>query len=86
MILSRLSARQHAEVLAFAAAEPLAERRADVRAAMLALVAARAAGAKGVQMDAFLPDYDRAADGDDEQTQGQMERAFGQFEAARDRK
>jgi hypothetical protein len=74
LLLERLTPEQFADVEAFADVEPLPCRRADVRAAMIALVTARAGGAKGVKLADFLPDYDAARRRREEQDPAEMDR------------
>jgi hypothetical protein len=49
-----------------AADEPLPELRADLRAGMIGLMVARAAGISAVQLSDLVPDYDRDPAADDE--------------------
>jgi hypothetical protein len=65
-LLARLTAAQVLEVEAFAEGEPLPERRADLRAAMVGLVTARGLGNSSVELAHLLPDYDRDPAADDE--------------------
>ncbi len=80
-----LSVDECIEIEAYAAREPLHERRADIRVAMAAFVAARAAGAKGMSVNDLIIDWGAKLEDDAEQTpeemNRQMEKLVGIFEA-----
>lgn len=80
-LLDAITSQQYTEILAFAQREPLDEQRADFRAAMQTLIAAKAGGAKDVRLADFLPDYDHAPQSDEEQTPGDMDRTMQAFTA-----
>jgi hypothetical protein len=70
-----LSAAEYIEVEKYANRMPLHERRADLRAAMLAFTQARAAGIKGIALDDVLIEWGPPKlDDDDAQTPEEMDR------------
>jgi hypothetical protein len=86
LLLERLSPGQITEIQAFAATEPLPERRADLRTAMECLATARSAGAKGATLDTFLLQFGPAAappDQDQDEMNRQMMKVAALFDAAR---
>lgn len=79
LLLETLDAQEYEEILAFAVHEPLPDRRADMRAAMQALITARSAGVKGVKLANFLIDTDPKPAIDMEQTQAEMNRQMAKI-------
>ena len=69
------------EIQTFASREPLNERRADLRAAMLALITSRAAGNASVALDDFLLDYDAEPESDEDMSPREMDEAMQKIAA-----
>lgn len=71
-MLETLTSNEVSEILAAARLEPFGEERCDLRAAMHAMVTARAAGVKDVKLDDFLlkfgPEAERAQTPDEMDT------------------
>jgi hypothetical protein len=76
-MLDQLTSSEVADVIEFGNSEPFGEDRADHRAGMLALVAARAAGAKSAKLKDFIPDWTGERDRD--MTSEEVEAAMNRF-------